>query len=74
MADGDFKISDTLRVRPTEESRAGLAQFGITDRAVQDDCYRTLADGLAKASRAREAEAASAAEYARSAHGNSMWE
>lgn len=74
MTDQGFIISDTLRVQPTAQSRAALAAFGVHDRAVQDECYRTLADGLAKASRACEAGAASAAEYARSAQVNSMRE
>jgi hypothetical protein len=45
----DDHLSLAHEVQPTEESRASLAKFGITDRAVQDDCYRALADGLAKA-------------------------
>jgi len=56
MAIRRFEISNDLAVQPTTEDRNRLAELGIMDASAQDRCYSVLAEGLAVAERARQAE------------------
>jgi len=61
MAVDRFEIFDDLELRPTEESRAQMAEFGVGALDAQDRCYGVLAEGLGAAARARRAERLAAA-------------